>query len=374
EAAAATPTEALVGLASLAVARHDYPAARKWGERALRRDASAWSAYPALVDAYNGLGDYESAGRAAARFAKARPAAPAAASAYALVYRDRGHREDAAAKASDAVEHAASPAQKGTALLALGDLAAERGEPKEALGQYDAALQAAPDLSAAQAGRGRALAALGRTDEAYQAYQRAQAKQPLPEYALDFGELYDSLGLTGDAQTQYAKLRAEAAKAQRGGVDEDLLLGRYEADHGDPGAAVGRLTAEWTSGHRSIEAADALGWALYRAGDAARALTYATTATEQGRADALFQYHRGEIERTLGMEADARRHLEEALRTDPYFSPLLAPRAREALDSVGGSSAAGTPDDASGEAAGEAAGDSSGEAPGEAAAGPVAQP
>ncbi|MCA1221127.1 tetratricopeptide repeat protein [Streptomyces sp. 8L] len=340
-AAVNPPSEALIGLASLADARNDYLTARKWGERALKRAPTAWAAYPALIDAYNGLGDYEAAGRAADRLAKALPKTPAASAAYAVVYQDRGWREDAAAKASDAVEHAASPAQKGAALGRLGDLAWERGEPKEALGQYDAALQAAPDQFAAQAGRGRALAALGRTDDAYQAYESALAKLPRPQDTLEFGELYDSLGLTGDAQTQYARLLAQTAKGRRGGVDENLVLGRYESDHGDPDAALTRLTAEWTGGRHSIEVADALGWALYRSGDATRALTYATTATEQGRRSALYLYHRGEIERTLGMKAEARRHLDEALRTNPYFSPLLAPRAREALDAVGGSSTSG---------------------------------
>ncbi|GAA3737397.1 hypothetical protein GCM10023082_38270 [Streptomyces tremellae] len=339
--AADTPPEALVGLAALADARQDYPAARTWGERALRRSPTAWAAYPPLIDAYSLHGDHEAAGRAAARLAKAGPKAPPAAAEYAVVYRDRGRREDAAAQASAAVEQASAPAQKGAALAALGDLAWERGEPEEALGQYGAALQAAPDLYTAQAGRGRALAALGRTDEAYQTYDTALAGLPDPAYALEYGELFDSLGLTGDASTQYAKVRALAARGARAGVDENLVLGRYEADHGAPASAVTRLTAEWTRGHRGIETADALGWALYRSGDASRALTYATTATEQGRRSALYTYHRGEIERALGMAAEARRHLDEALRTNPYFSPLLAPRAREALGALGGSTATG---------------------------------
>ncbi|MEW2548386.1 tetratricopeptide repeat protein [Streptomyces sp. NPDC047002] len=352
--AADTPPEALVGLAALADARRDYPAARAWGERALRRSPTAWAAYPPLIDAYNGLGDYEAAGRAARRLAAARPKAPAAAAENAVVHRDRGRREDAAAQASAAVEQAAAPAQKAAALAALGDLAWERGEPAEALGQYGAALQAAPDLYAAQAGRGRALASLGRTDEAYQAYDTALARLPDPAYALEYGELYESLGLTGDASTQYAKVRALAARGTRAGVDENLVLGRYEADHGAPAAAVTRLTAEWTGGRRGIETADALGWALYRSGDASRALTYATTATEQGRRSALSTYHRGEIERALGMRAEARRHLDEALRTNPYFSPLLAPRAREALGALGGSAATGGAAGAPGDLAAEA--------------------
>lgn len=344
--AATASVGTLLGLASLAQARHDYTAAAQWAQRAHERQAGNAAAYTALVDADDGLGDYAAAERAESRLENLRPAAPrsAVAAASARVYRDRGWREDATAQAVDASEHATTPERKAAALCTLGDLAWERGDAREALGQYDAALQAAPDTLGAQAGRGRALAALGRTDDAYQAYQTAIAHLPDPEYSLELGELYEAHGLTGDADSQYAKLRSEAEKAQAGGVDEDLVLGRYQADHGDPKAAVDLLTGEWDSGHRSMETADALSWALFRAGDATRALTYAKKAADQGRHSALFLYHRGEIERTLGMTDDARRHLADALRTNPDFSPLLAPQARTALAALGDPPAGGPED------------------------------
>ncbi|NEE40993.1 hypothetical protein G3M53_88395, partial [Streptomyces sp. SID7982] len=70
------------------------------------------------------------------------------------------------------------------------------------------------------------------------AYQSALEKLPRPQYALELGELYESLGLDGDARTQYAKLREMVAAAKKDGVDESLVLARFEADHGDPAAAV----------------------------------------------------------------------------------------------------------------------------------------
>ncbi len=112
-------------------------------------------------------------------------------------------------------------------------------------------------------------------------------------------------------------------------------LGLLDADHGDPVAAVARLRAEWARGHRSVGAADALGWALFRAGRAKEALEYAKRATEEGLRSALFSYHRGEIERALELRGPARRHLAEALRINPSFSPLHAPRAEAALAALG---------------------------------------
>ncbi|WP_329387173.1 tetratricopeptide repeat protein [Streptomyces sp. NBC_01716] len=336
---AVTPGErrnpaATTGLAALANARHDYAAARKWGEAVRKAAPERWTTYPVLIEAYNGLGDYTAAGRALDKLRSLRSGVRVL-SVSSVVYRDRGWREDAAAKADEAAGRAATPAEKAGALNALGGLAWERGEPKEALRYYDAALKVTRDHHPSLAGRARALAALGRTEEAGQDYQAALAERPMPEYAMELGELYESQGLGGDARSQYELLRDRTARAQADGVNEELTLARYEADHGSPRAAVERLESEWRRGHRSMRVSDTLAWALYRAGDAEKALPYAKRATEQGMRSALFSYHRGEIERELGMEGPARRHLDEALRTNPHFSPLLAPKARAALKELG---------------------------------------
>ncbi|NEA08277.1 tetratricopeptide repeat protein, partial [Streptomyces sp. SID10692] len=173
-------------------------------------------------------------------------------------------------------------AEKADALHRLGELAWERGEAAEALAQFDAALRTDPGHHASSAGRARALVALERTDEALSAYQSALEKLPRPEYALELGELYASLGLDGDARTQYARLREMVAAAKRAGVDESLVLARFEADHGDPDAAVELLRAQWRGQHRSAAVADALGWALHRAGKSEEGLEYARRAADAG--------------------------------------------------------------------------------------------
>lgn len=326
--------DALVGLAALANARRDFGAARTWGERARKQKPERWTVYPVLIDAYNGLGDYKAAGKALDKLQKLYSGGQTLELA-SQVMRERGWREDAASVAYSAAKSADAPAEKAAALQRLGELAWERGEPQEALEQYDAALRFVSDHHPSLAGRARALAALGRTEEAFRDYQAALELAPLPEYALESGELYESLGLDGDASTEYGRLRARAAEAEKDGVNEELVLGRFEADHGDPESAVRRLSGEWARQHRSVYVADALGWALYRAGRAKEALPYARRATGQGLRSALFAYHRGEIERALEQSGAARRHLGEALRINPYFSPLLAPVAQDALNALG---------------------------------------
>ncbi|MFD9910500.1 tetratricopeptide repeat protein [Streptomyces sp. NPDC059063] len=325
--------DALAGFAALANARHDYRAARTWGERAVRLAPKRWTTYPVLIDAYRGLGDAKAVGRSLETLQELRSGAAVKVRA-GMVYRDRGWREDAAAALSDAAALAGSPAERAACLYRVGELAWERGEYAEALRYFDAALGAEPDHHPALAAKGRALAALGRTSEALQAYQGAIARRPAPEYALELGELYESLKLMPAARAQYDLVRERVRRAGRAGVDDERVLGLFEADHGDPERAVRRLTAEYAR-HRSPENADALGWALHRAGDSGAGLAHAVAAMKKGPRSAVFAYHRGEIERELGRYGAARRHLAEALRLSPRFSPLGAAAASHALEALG---------------------------------------
>ncbi|MEU3104600.1 tetratricopeptide repeat protein [Streptomyces griseoflavus] len=328
---------ALRGLAALANARRDHAGAREWGEAARKLEPTRWTTYPLLIEASAGLGDDEETGKLLERLTGLRTG-PAVMARAAAVYRDRGWREDAAAKLADAASAAAEPAERAAYLERAGQLAWERGDRQDALRHFREAVRIDPDQRAAQAGQGRALASLGRTTEALGAYRTALTRQPRPEYALELGELYESLGLERAAEAQYAVLRERVRVAAAHGADESLVLGRFEADHGDAAGAVRRLRAAWERGP-STEVADALGWALHRAGEHEEALPFAVRATEGTRGggvrSALYVFHRGMIERSLERYGAARRHLREALQINPWFSPLGAPRAEAALAGLG---------------------------------------
>lgn len=337
---------ALRGMAALANARGDHGGARTWAEAARKLEPKRWTSYPPLIEACAGLGDLEAVGPLLDRLVKLR-SGPAVKARKAAVYRERGWREDAAAQIADAAAGADDPAERAAYVTRAGELAWERGERENALRHFEEAVRLDPDRREARAGQGRALAALGRTAEALSAYRVALAKQPLPRYALELGELYESLGRERDAGAQYTLLRELVRKAATHGVDGDLVLGRLEADHGDAGAAVRRLRAEYRQ-RPSAAVADALGWALHRDGEHDEALRYAVRATEGeqggGVRSALHVFHRGMIERALERYGPARRHLREALRINPYFSPLRVPQARAALARLGEPSVAAGPE------------------------------
>ncbi|MCF3129878.1 tetratricopeptide repeat protein [Streptomyces olivochromogenes] len=343
--------EALDGLAALENARRDFAAAKDWGEQALRAAPKRWTSYPPLIEAYNGLGDYEATRKTLDKLMALKPGGagrPAVMAQAAAVYRDRGWREDASAQLSDAAAIARTPAEQAGYLERSGQLAWERGDREDALRHFEAAVRLDPEQSAALAGQGRALAALGRSGDALKAYQAALAKRPSPQYTLELGELYESLGMGQEARAQYELVRVRAARDTAAGVDDELLLGQLEADHEDPADAVERLRDEyeWQPG---IEVADALGWALHRAGDDTQALKFAVIATDKahggGVLSALYAYHRGVIERELDLDGSARRHLQQALRINPYFSPSRAASARELLRELGEPGEDGMPPD-----------------------------
>ncbi|MFI9645883.1 tetratricopeptide repeat protein [Streptomyces sp. NPDC052040] len=340
-------SEALAGLAALANARGDHRAARRWGERAVRSAPGVWTMYPPLVEAYEGLGR-EPAARLALDRLLALNRGPAAMALAARVYGEQGRFEDAAALLADAAARAAGPAEQAAYAEEAGELAWAQGDPVTALRYAEGALRLDPERCTALAGRGRALAALGRAEEAVESYRKALALHPAPGIALELGELYESLGRAKEAGRTYALTREWVRRDRADGVHGALVRGLLEADHGDPRRAVRVLRREWRR-QPGARAADALGWALHRAGEDEEALRFAVRATDPAHGDrtraALFAYHRGEIERSLGRTGPARRHLAEALRINPYFSPLLARAARSALGELGDPPVDEGPDD-----------------------------
>ncbi|WP_329492889.1 tetratricopeptide repeat protein [Kitasatospora herbaricolor] len=326
--------DALTALGALANARHLFAEARDFAERAIGLAPLHWQAYAVLADARTQLGDDAGATEAVQDLLDRHPGtASFTRAAYEL--EQHGRADEARQALQQALDSSYDPADRAFCRHQIAELDQDSGHPEQALTGYRQALADDASFTPALAGRARAEAALGDTDAAVADYTAAVARVPLPQYLLDFGELQESLGHRADAEEQYRLLTAEQQLAAANGVLDDLTLGRFQADHGDPAQAVALLRGEWER-RRSVLVADALAWALHRQGKDQEALPLAEQAGRHGWRNALFAYHRGEIERALGQPDAAREHLAEALRLDPHFSPLLAPQARSALAALGG--------------------------------------
>ena len=140
------------------------------------------------------------------------------------------------------------------------------------------------------------------------------------------------------AADAYALVRAmETLFAQAGG-NNDLELALFDANHAQPGADLDAVVAQARTAlaeRPSVVAHDALGWALFKAGQCDAALPEARAATALGTVDPQVLYHLGAIADCAGDEATARDALTRALGPNPHFHPLDAPAAQSILDRLG---------------------------------------
>ncbi|TDD77962.1 tetratricopeptide repeat protein [Actinomadura rubrisoli] len=322
------------GLAALAAARHDFGTALAETDRALAVNPYGARALAVRVDALVELGRYEDA-EAAAKQADAKAPGIPVFTRVAYVHELHGRTDEARRVLKLAAASATDPGDVAYVRTQLGELAWSRGDTRTAGREFAAALRAdSTDLGALD-GRARVRAATGDAAGARRDQEALVTRSPLPGRLAWLGELRESEGRRDEAAKQYGVAATWDALAKANGVTPDLETALFAADHGDKAAALRAARAEWTRRH-SIHVADALAWALHVNGDDEEALGYARKAAGTGYRNAAFLYHRGMIERSLGQRSEARRDLAAALRLNPHFSPLHAPRARTALARLGG--------------------------------------
>ncbi len=324
--------DAILGHGILALALHDFHGALRWGERARGLNPYSAEALGILVDAQVELGRYEEAVATAQAMVDLRPDLTS----YSRVSYLRELHGDVTG-AILAMQAAADSGMAGTeaalwAQTQLGHLYFNNGDLEGAEGAYEKALWAKADYPFAQAGLARVRAAQGRMDEAIDLYQPLATRLPLPEFAVALGEVYEAVGRHQEAQQQFDLVGAIYQLQASAGMDIDAEAALFEANHGsNPAKAVEQGRAAYER-RPSLFAADALAWALYRAGAFEEARHYSNEALRLGTREALWQYHAGMIALALGDDAATGLHLQTALTINPHFSPSHAPAARAILE------------------------------------------
>ncbi|MER6012840.1 tetratricopeptide repeat protein [Streptomyces bluensis] len=323
---------ALAGQAALAAARHDFNAALRHADLALKQNPYSERALATRIDALVELGRYDDAAKAADLADDRRPGIPVF-TRYAYVRELRGDTKTAERVLKQALSSATGRGDLAYVATQLGQLAWRQGDDKSALDHYARALAADDSYVPALEGRARAEAASGDRDGAIRTLETVVSRSPLPGPLVELGELYELKGDRAKARDQYTLVNAWASLARAGGVNADLDTALADADHGDRKAALRAARAEWKL-RQTVHTADALAWALHVNGRSDEALPYARRAAATGYKDATFRYHRGMIEQATGNDEEARRSLTAALDLNSGFSPLGAERARKALKSL----------------------------------------
>ncbi len=330
EASALDPSDLLAvrGLATVALNRHEFRRALGLARRAHSLAPELAATHGTVGDALVELGRYDEAFQAFDRYAALKPGFGA----YVRVaYAQELLGRSAEAEATMRLALAAVPTGReplAWTLTQLGKLRFGTGDITGAGREYRRALRVLPRYVPAREGLALTEAARGRPRHAVAILAPVAETTPLPQAAATLGDLYRLVGDTGAAARQDGLLRVEERVLASRGVRNDLETAALDVDRGvrlrESLVALRRIHAE----RPSIDADDALGWALTRNGRCTEGLRYARRALRLGTRDAAKLFHRGMAERCLGHTRASRRTLRLALALNPHFSLRWAPVAR----------------------------------------------
>ena len=324
----------LAALGALQLGRHEFAVALETGRRAVELSPTMAAAHGVVVDALVELGRYDEAEAAAGRMLAVGDDLGTLAR---ISYQRELHGDLAAARrlmAQAAERPGIAPENQAFALAILGNLDRWTGDPDAARADWERALRLVPDHPPSLAGLGRLELGRGDLAEAERLIARAAAIVPLSEYVIALGEVQAERGDASAATVSFGTAAAETRLLRAAGVVVDVDLALFEADHGDPAAALELAKAGWHA-TPTTRAADAMAWALHRLGRDDEAGPWSRRALRLGSRDPLLRYHAGAIDAALGRAAEARGHLRAALETDPGFSAAGASDAARLLERLG---------------------------------------
>ena len=327
--------DSLIGLGLLALARHEFATALSLGEQAAVLAPRSAGALGVVVDALTELGRYDEAVIKTQQMVDMRPDLGSLSR---VAYQRELHGDtdgaiEAMARAFDASPGTATENREYIRVL-IGDLHLLKGDVATAEQVYRASLAASPGFVWALAGLGRVHSFNGDFADAIASYEEAVAGLPAPELFIALGEAQEAAGLAAEAADTYEVVGAQQQLLAANGVNVDLELAIFEANHGTPGAAV-ELARQAYESQPNVKAADALAWALHMAGRSAEAQPFATEAVRLGGAHGRPLYHAGVIALAIGDSSGGRAYLERATAAAATLSPLEAAELGEMLAQAG---------------------------------------
>lgn len=325
--------DALLGAGTLAGARHDFREQLRLGLEAHRIVPELAAPGSVIADAQIELGRYGAAARTIQRMLDLKP--NLASYARASYYRELHGDLAGAVRAMQLAVSAGSDVPENVAYVqnVIGDLELQRGRPAAARKAYMAALAGLPGYGRAQAGLARVENAGGALDRAARRLRNVSQRLPLTSILILLADTDRARGAKGASQRDLEVVRAQQRLLRAAGARPDAELIVFEANYGEPGEAVQLGRRLWAEAP-SLRSADALGWALTRAGRPGEGLAWARRALRLGSRDPLFHLHAGLAAKAAGRPGVAARELRTAVAGRAALSPLRAREARAALEAL----------------------------------------
>ena len=324
-------SNAVLGLGTLALIKHEFGQALVYGRRAARLLPGSARPYGVIGDALVELGRYDEAFAAFERMVSLRPSLAS----YARIAFARelvGDREGAVAAMRLALDAAAGqPEPTAWARIELAKLEFGRGRIEPARRHVRVALTALPGFPSGRVELAKVEAASGRLPSAVEQARRAADAIPTLQSVAFLGDVLRRSGRPVEAAQQRATVDVIARLLEANGVQVDLEFALYRADNRVRPLETIELARRSRAVRPSIYSDDALGWALARAGRCTEALPVLDRALRLGTEDAVLFFHRGYAEGCSGNRSAMRNWYRRALDLSPEFSVRWAPVARAAL-------------------------------------------
>jgi tetratricopeptide (TPR) repeat protein len=321
--------------ATLLLTYHRFQEALEVARRAQTLRPDNADVYGAMTDALVELGDYKGAIDAAQKMIDLRPDT-ASYSRVSYLRSLHGDTEGAieAMRVATSAADPRNPESVAWCRVHLGLELMNTGRRAEAEREFDDALTVFPDYYLALSAKAKARLSAGDTNGALELYRRAEERVPLPDTAIALGDLLIQLGRTDEAKKEY-ELAEFIERTSAGASTYSRQLALFLADHEmklDEALTIARRERATRS---DIYTCDVLAWCLFKQGLLREAKESMDEALRLGTRDARLLYHAGMIANALNDRRLAKKYLQLALKTDPFFNVLQADTARRALEGSG---------------------------------------
>jgi tetratricopeptide (TPR) repeat protein len=288
--------------------------------------------YGVLTDANVELGNYKEAIDVVQKMVDLRPNMES----YARVSYVRSLHGDSkgAIEAMQTAAKIADPLNKESqawCLVHLGNEFFKIGNYAEAEKQYDTALKVFPNYHFALAGKGRTRAARDDFESAVKFLTESNNRVPNVEDVIYLGDVYSKIGKQDEANKQYEL--AQFIERQPGNTDQRRLALLW-ADRDTKLDEALEIAKREHETRKDIFTADIYAWCLYKKGQFQEAKSAITEAMRLKTKDARIFYHAGMIEKSLGNTKEAKRLLQAALQTNPFFDILQSDNAKSVLREI----------------------------------------
>lgn len=312
-------------LGSVYLSRHHFKEALELGQKAIEINPYSSYTYGVIADAQIELGKYDEAIQSVQKMVDTRPDL----SSFSRVsyIRELKGDTDGAIDAMKSAITAGSPAAENTAWcrVQLGNLFYNNGDMAASEKIFESIVNDFPNYAHGYGGMAKVKVFKKEYPEAIDLYQKALEKNSLPEYLIALGDVFTLTGEKEKAEEQYQKVKFIITMFKEKGVDTDLELALFNADHNRSlNESLSDANQSLENGSQSIKVYHILAWTNYKLGNYEEAEKNISQALHLGTKDPLMLYHAGKIFSKTGKTDEAKNYLDFALMINPYYETLYA--------------------------------------------------